>query len=193
MVIDFKFLTRYTRNMQSSEKSFTLIELLVVIAIIGILSGIVLVSLGRAREKARIAKAQTEIRQIYNTITMLELDTGFWPAHQQPNVICTHLPGGCPANNELCDDGCPSRLSSGAGGLVSNDVVNPYPNWNGPYLTANHLIDPWGNEYFFDTDYDLNPAPGDQGQYGVVIGSYGPDGDGWNDYDQDDVFYIIKE
>jgi prepilin-type N-terminal cleavage/methylation domain-containing protein len=54
------------------KQAFTLIELLVVIAIIGILSGLIVVSMGGVTEKANIAKAQVFSNSLRNSL-MLDL------------------------------------------------------------------------------------------------------------------------
>ena len=63
-------------------KSFTLIELLVVVAIIGILSSLLLPSLGKAREKARIAVCTSNQKQItISTALFMDDNEGYFPAN----------------------------------------------------------------------------------------------------------------
>ncbi len=54
----------------NKEKGFTLIELLVVVAIIGTLSGMVLVAMGGAREKARDSVRRSDMRQLVSAQEM---------------------------------------------------------------------------------------------------------------------------
>lgn len=85
-------------------RAFTLIELLVVIAVIAVLVGILLPVLARARETARKATCQSNLRQIGMAFQLYRNDyDGFYPCNGDPNLwmgrnwrvlIQDYLPGG---------------------------------------------------------------------------------------------------
>jgi len=91
------------------DKAFTLIELLVVIAIIGILAGMVLVSMSGARSKARDARRLSDMRQLVSAQEMYygEHDVYFSSA-AYPDAIGTYL------------SATPSDPSGGDYGTVDN-------------------------------------------------------------------------
>lgn len=194
-------------NFKNNNKAFSLIELLVVIGIIGLLTTLSVVMVGVAREKSKIASAQHDIDQIYKAIVMMSNDTGTWPGHQTADVICANC-----VNNEICGpdvnslDCIAGGLGDGVSGITENDGATPYSNWNGPYMPR-MPEDPWGYEYFFDTDYavkntELTPCDGGtvplDCREAVVVGSYGPDREGRptngtaGAYGGDDIIKVIK-
>jgi len=188
-----------------NKKAFTLIELLVVIAVIGILSTMAVVAVSSARAKARIVKAESDVSAIYSAISLMSNDTGEWPGHQEFDTVAS---GVAASNNEICgadknSNDCGSRtLTASSSGIMENDGGTPFSNWDGPYMPSIPL-DPWGHEYFFDTDYqvDSNNNPCQCTNVAchdvVVIGSYGPDEEGVPDssssgaYGCDDIIKII--
>jgi prepilin-type N-terminal cleavage/methylation domain-containing protein len=63
----------------ASKNGFTLIELLVVISIIGVLSGMVLVAMTGARERARDARRVSDMRQIITALQVYNVQYGGFP------------------------------------------------------------------------------------------------------------------
>jgi prepilin-type N-terminal cleavage/methylation domain-containing protein len=172
------------KNQRHAHDGLTLIEILVVIAIIGTLASVALPSLREARDKAQVANAVMEISALKTTFFTLFDDTGYYP-NGDVSLCRTSLP----SNNEV-------DLSGANAGLTANGAT--WGNWHGPYLTD--VVDPWGNPYYLDEDYQCMAAT--EGCKGVddastdssVIVSCGKNGalnNGSCAYDTDNVVYRL--
>jgi len=167
----------------SLKTGFTLIELLVVIAIISVLSSIVLTQTNKARAKVAVSSAKTQVRQLRNAIALLALDTGKYP---MGCVVSTTAVAGL--NEIALNAPCVGLTEAPVAGVCISQPLCSWTsadinNWHGPYI-GKIPNDPWGNPYYFDTDFwpfrncPTHPSylPNGQGGLPVVIAivSYGP-------------------
>lgn len=71
---------RTRRFCLGNERGFTLIELLIVVAIIGILASIAVVMFNDMQRRARIARAQADVRTMASSLTMYSMHMGNLPS-----------------------------------------------------------------------------------------------------------------
>ncbi len=109
---------------RKDEAGFTLIEILVVVFIIGLLATIVSVNVIGQGDKARVTKAQADLKQIEQGLHLYKLDNGIYPTTEQ-----------------------------GLGALVQKPTTGPQPRkYNNEGYIQKFPQDPWGNGYVYLSD-----------------------------------------
>jgi prepilin-type N-terminal cleavage/methylation domain-containing protein/prepilin-type processing-associated H-X9-DG protein len=130
-------------------KGFTLIELLVVIAIMGVLAGMLMVAVQKAREAGRRIECSNDLRQLGIASHNIHDTLGVFPTDQNSSTgvgIWDDLLPFCENNQKVCI--CPSRRSFNA---ITNGGQTDYV-----YVTSAGLS---GGKAIFDTDGGGNLTP----------------------------------
>lgn len=160
------------RKPQSKQSGFSLIELVAAVAIILVLAGVVVPAISGKVERARVARATSDLKQVADAFNTYKLDTGLWPSNAAFSPTVT-------LQTDLT--------------MLSCLYQNTYNlnNWGGPYFdkgyaingstmwiapsaagTNGGILDPWGRPYvvfYFARGYN-----GSQGCISIV--TKGPDG-----------------
>lgn len=137
--------------MKQNKKAFTIVELLVVIVIISMLAAFVAPKMFSGLGKAKHDIAKAKMATIESAIGRFYLDCGRYPADDE-----------------------------GLGALVvaPSDLEGK---WTKPYLKASELQDPWGNEYIYVAEGEINP-----GSFDLI--SFGADGQQGGEGENADIY-----
>ena len=105
--------------MNSNAKGFSLIEVLVVVAIISILAAVVVPRIMDEPDRARVVRAEQDIRALVTALNLYRLDNATYPSTEQGLQALVERPSGTPEPR----------------------------NWKAGGYIDQLPLDPWGREY----------------------------------------------
>jgi general secretion pathway protein G len=151
------------RDERKTRAGFTLIEIMAVVLIIGLLSGIVGLTVFRQVDKGRATAAKAQIANLEGVLELYRMDNAHFPTTEQ-----------------------------GLEALVSRPTSTPEPRSYPPggYLKGGRVpLDPWGEPYQYESPGQHNQHAFDLWSYGAdgVEGGDGVDADivNWAETDGD--------
>ena len=156
--------------MKVKSDGFTLIELLIVVAIIGILAAIAVPNFLNAQIRAKIARNQSDIRTLRDSVNMFHLETNQWLVDGND----------CDGSEECCFDGPYIGVKPSFAGIQALKGDNHFNGQIYKPLTTpvNYIssipVDPFGKGVFYS--YEDWGCSNKGGIFGLLAAA-GPDGD----------------
>ncbi len=136
-----------------NRKGFTLVELLVVIIILSLLAAFAAPKAFQALRGARANLARSRMALVEDAL-------------ERFSINCDRYPDDSEGLEAL---------------LVCPPDLEDTGKWNGAYLKANQLLDPWNNPFIYVAEGEVNP-----GSYDLI--SYGSDGEPGGEGDAQDIY-----
>jgi general secretion pathway protein G len=128
-------------------RGFTLIEVLMVVAILVLLAGVLVVSLGSTGEKTYIKGARLVVAKVCSALERYKVSLTHYPTQEE---------GGLEALTKKPEFGGDEKTAE---------------KWEGPYLQASDLVDPWGSKIGYTL---TDPTSPEALQLPYKVWSFGP-------------------
>lgn len=100
MMMSMTKFTRLNRRAARAERGFTLIEVMVVVVILSILAAIIVPRIMDRPDKARIVKAQADIRALESALNLYRLDNHNYPTTDEGLEALAQKPADAPSWKE---------------------------------------------------------------------------------------------